>query len=330
MMNDRSEVSKPSNDSIQEIRIGISSCLLGEKVRFDGGHKHERFLTDTVGRFVQFVPVCPEVDIGLGTPREAIHLERRSDGVHLVGSRSGADHTAAMRRYAERKITEIGRLDLCGYILKKDSPTCGMERVRVVGSDGQRTRDGRGLFAQVLMERMPLLPVEEEGRLNDPQLRENFFERVFAFRRLKTLFGGPWRVGSLVNFHTTEKLLLLAHDRPAFQELGRLVAGAKGRRRHDVADDYGSLFMSALAKPATVRKHRNVLEHMAGYFKRTLEPDEKRELAGVIADYANGLVPLVVPLTLIRHHVRRFAVAYLAGQTYLEPHPKELMLRNHA
>lgn len=310
-----------------EIRVGASTCLLGQHVRYDGGHKKDPFVTGSLARFVAFVPVCPEVELGLGTPRESVRLVRLGDGVRMVGHRSGTDHTDAMRRWAEGRVRELEGEDLCGYVLKKDSPSCGMERVKVYAK-GPAARTGRGLFAEALMERMPLLPVEEEGRLNDPRLRENFIERVFAYRRLKDLLGSRWTLGDLVRFHTAEKLLVLAHDPAAYRALGRLVAAAKGRPRAEVAREYGQAFMRGLAKLATPGKHANVLQHMAGFFK-DLPLEERRELHEAIADYRHGLVPLVVPLTLLGHHVRRHGVAWLQSQSYLQPHPKELMLRNH-
>ncbi len=312
-----------------EIRIGISSCLLGELVRFDGGHKHDHFITDTMGRFVSFVSVCPEVEVGMGTPRETIRLERRDGETRLVAPKSGTDHTRAMTAWAHRRVRDLEALDLCGYILKKDSPSCGMERVRVYSATGMPEKTGRGLFAEALLDRFPLLPVEEEGRLNDPWLRENFLERVFAYRRLKALFGKGWRVGDLVAFHSREKLLLMAHHPPTYTALGRLVATAKGLPRDRVAREYREAFMLGLQHLATAKKNTNVLQHMAGYFKTLVGAEEKVELQGHIEDYRLGLVPLVVPVTLIRHHVRIHKVAYLAGQSYLQPHPKELMLRNH-
>jgi len=312
-----------------EIRIGISACLLGEKVRFDGGHKRDAFITDLLGKFVTFVPVCPEVDIGLGTPREAIHLVRARGSVRLLGMKSRADHTEAMRRYATRKLRELETLDLSGYIFKKDSPSCGVERVRVSNGSGVATKTGRGLFAEAFLVRFPFLPVEEEGWLQDPRRRENFIERVFAYRRLRACFARPWKHGDLVRFHTAEKFLLLAHDAVAYEKLARLVARAKSVPRAELARQYAETFMKALSRLATTRRHANVLLHMAGYFKDLLGPGDRRELAGVLENFRRGLVPLVVPLTLIRHHVRIHKVTYLEGQTYLEPHPKELLLRNH-
>ena len=311
------------------IRIGVSACLIGQNVRYDAGHKRDAFLTELLAQFVRFVPVCPEVELGLGTPREAIRLVRDGGLVRLVGRTSGSDHTEPMRRLAEERVAELSRLDLDGYVLKKDSPSCGMERVKVYGG-AVVTRAGRGAFAAVLLDRLPLLPVEEEGRLNDLALRENFVERVFAHRRLREVFRRRWTVGELVRFHAREKLLVLAHRPAAYRELGMLVAAAKGAPRAELARRYGEVYSKALARPATRGRHVNVLQHMAGYFKDLATPDERQELQEAIADYRAGLVPLVVPVTLVKHHVRRHGVAYLAEQRYLEPHPKELMLRNHA
>jgi uncharacterized protein YbgA (DUF1722 family)/uncharacterized protein YbbK (DUF523 family) len=311
------------------IRIGVSSCLLGQSVRYDGGHKRDDFVAGPLAAFVTFVPVCPEVELGMGIPRPPIRLVRAGGEVRLVEPRTGADHTAAMRRWAEARIAELEAEDLCGYVLKKDSPSCGMERVKVYRAQGPGARDGTGLFAEALMRRLPLLPVEEEGRLRDPGLRENFVERVFAYRRLRDLFAGRWALADLVRFHTAEKYLLLAHQPSGYQALGRLVARAKHVPRRELAASYAEAYMRALRVPATRGKNANALTHMAGYFKDRLDAGDKAELHQAIADYRRGLVPLVVPVTLLRHHVRRIGEPYLAGQVYLEPHPKELMLRNH-
>lgn len=312
------------------IRIGISACLLGEAVRFDGGHKRDAFLTDTLGPYIEWVPVCPEVEIGLGTPRESIRLTRVGDGLRLLGTKSGADHTISMRRYARRRATQLALADLDGYVLKKDSPSCGLHRVRVYGASGQPpARSGRGLFAEELVRRLPELPVEEEGRLSDPRLRENWVERVFVHVRLKELFSARWTVGDLVAFHTAHKLQLMSHSVEQHRRLGRLVAGARSLPRAELSAAYASDLMTALTQLATTRKHANVLQHAAGHLKQVLAHDDRAELRGLIDDYRARLVPLIVPITLIRHHVRRLDVTYLAGQSYLEPHPKELMLRNH-
>jgi uncharacterized protein YbgA (DUF1722 family)/uncharacterized protein YbbK (DUF523 family) len=317
--------------SSPSIRIGISSCLLGQKVRYDGGHKRDGFLVDLFGQYVEWVPVCPELEMGLGVPREPIHLVSRDGGdkLRLIGVKSGADHTEAMQAYARERLDELEGLDLCGYVLKKDSPSCGLLRVKVWNQPATATKNGRGLFAAALLARLPRLPVEEEGRLSDPRLRENFIERVFAYVRLKELFRGRWTVGQLVAFHAAHKLLLLAHSPDAYRRLGRLVAAAKGTNRRLLRNEYEAGFMEALAVVATRGRQVNVLQHMAGYLRDRLDAASRDELQQAIADYRAGLVPLVVPITLLRHHVRHLDVRYLAGQVYLDPHPKELMLRNH-
>jgi len=310
------------------IRIGVSACLLGENVRYDGGHKRDAFLVDVFGRFVEWVPVCPEMELGLGAPRPTMRLERRGDEIRLVTPSTRADHTGAMRRYAERRLKRLAADELSGYVLKKDSPSCGMERVKEY-EHGTATRSGRGLFAAPLLQRFPLLPVEEEGRLNDAALRENFIERVFAYRRLRSFFARRWTVGGLVAFHTAHKLQLLSHSPALYSQLGRLVAGAKTTPREELRRRYENAFMAALGVLATRRRQVDALQHIAGYFRGELDPPARRELESLIDDYRRGLVPLVVPLTLILHHVRRLDVEYLRGQVYLEPHPRELMLRNH-
>jgi uncharacterized protein YbgA (DUF1722 family)/uncharacterized protein YbbK (DUF523 family) len=324
------EESEPADAGrARPIRIGISACLLGEEVRFDGGHKRDAFLTETFGRFVEWVPVCPEVECGFGTPREAMRLVRIDRGARLLTVKSGIDLTERMTRFSRSRVSALAVEDLSGYVLKKDSPSCGLERVKVYGPAGNPTRSGRGLFAAALVEAFPNLPVEEEGRLADPRLRDNFVERVFAYWRVRGLFAARWTVSDLVHFHAAHKLLLLAHAPESYRRLGCLVAGARGMSRRDLERQYVDGFTQALAQLATTRRHTNALQHMAGYFKDRLDAASKRELSETISDYRRGLVPLVVPLTLIRHHVRTLGVTYLAGQVYLEPHPRELMLRNH-
>jgi uncharacterized protein YbgA (DUF1722 family)/uncharacterized protein YbbK (DUF523 family) len=311
------------------IRVGISSCLLGQQVRYDGGHKRDSFLADTFGAFVEWVPVCPEVECGFGTPRESMRLVRVSKEIRLVTVKTEVDLTDRMRRFAHKRVAQLASEDLSGYVLKKDSPSCGVGRVKVYDGHDMPTRSGRGVFAGALIDAWPHLPVEEEGRLSDPRLRENFVERVFAYWKLRGLFSSTWSAGALVRFHTAHKLTLLAHSPVAYQELGRLVARVRAVSRAQLREQYTAAFMSALTVISTPRRHTNVLQHMAGYFKDVLDSDSKAELAASIDDYRRGLVPLVVPLTLIRHHVRAHDVTYLAGQAYLAPHPKELMLRNH-
>ena len=312
------------------LRIGISSCLLGDEVRFDGGHKRDAFLTGTLAPFVEWVRVCPEVEVGMGIPRETLRLVNVSGDTRMITTRTAIDYTDGMREYAARRTQQLESMDLRGYVLKKDSPSCGMERVKVYDSAGTApARTGVGIYAAVLKDRFPALPIEEEGRLQDPVLRENFIERVFAYDRLRELFNGRWTLPRLIAFHTAHKMALLAHSTTAYHELGRLVATGKALARTELRARYEQLFMRTLARPATTARHTNVLQHMAGHLKKVLDDGSKQELVACIEEYRRELVPLIVPLTLLRHHVRAHGVAYLSGQTYLEPHPRELMLRNH-
>jgi len=316
-------------EATTSIRVGISACLLGREVRYDGGHKRDRYITDTLGRFFEWVSVCPEVEMGLGTPRETLRLVGSPEDPRLVFFKMGGDITDGMQAWAGSRLEALAGANLSGYILKSDSPSCGMERVRVYRSSGIPSKDGVGIFARTLMNRLPLLPVEEEGRLHDLPLRENFVERVFCYRRWRDLVVSGLTRGKLVAFHTAHKLLLLAHSPKHYTEMGRLVADAKGLSPRGLETRYGELFMAGLTVKATAKKHTNVMHHILGYLKRDLEAKDKVELLAVIADYHRGLVPLVVPLTLIRHHLARVNVPYLQDQIYLNPHPKELMLRNH-
>jgi uncharacterized protein YbgA (DUF1722 family)/uncharacterized protein YbbK (DUF523 family) len=311
------------------IRVGISSCLLGEEVRYDGGHQKDAYITGVLARYFTWVPVCPEMEVGMGVPREPIRLVGDAASPRLMGVTSATDYTARMREFAGGRVDELRRRELSGYILKRGSPSCGLERVKVYAGDGPPARTGTGLFARALTDALPLLPVEEEGRLNDAHLRDNFITRVFAYRRFAALRESEPRPAAVVEFHTAHKYLLLAHNPAAYARLGRLVAEVARPPRAGWLDGYGERFMRALETRATIPKHVNVLQHIMGFFKKQLSAAEKRELAGVIGDYANGLVPLVVPITLINHYVARFEVAYVRDQIYLRPHPKELMLRNH-
>jgi uncharacterized protein YbgA (DUF1722 family)/uncharacterized protein YbbK (DUF523 family) len=311
------------------LRLGISRCLLGDEVRFDGGHKKDSFLTDVFGRYVEWVPVCPEVEAGLGTPREAMRLVGDTQGPRLMTIKSGTDHTRALETITTNRLAELKNLDLSGYVFKKGSPSCGIERVRIYNEHGMPNRNGVGLFARAFIEQFPLIPVEEEGRLCEPTLRENFIERVFCYRRWQDLVQSGVTRQALVQFHTIHKYLLLAHSPQQNEVLGRLVGQAHQHHPKELAYRYGELFMNALAVKATVRKHVNVLQHILGYFKERLGAREKAELLVVIGDYHQGLTPLIVPLTLIKHYVQTYEVDYIRDQVYLNPHPKELMLRNH-
>ena len=310
------------------IKIGVSSCLLGEHVRYDGGHKHDRYITDTLGKYFTFVPVCPEVGCGLPIPREAMRLEGDPANPRLMTGRSRVDLTDQMLAFCATRVRELEGEDLCGFIFKKDSPSSGLFRVKVY-NNGAAAKSGSGLFAAAVARRFPLLPMDEEGRLNDPFIRENFIERVFSYRRWKDFLATGPTLGRLVEFHTAHKLLMMAHSPEIYRTMGTLVAHGRELPEQELFRSYEEQFMKGLALHATTKKNTNVLHHIMGYFKQQLSHDEKAELLVVIGQYHDHLVPLVVPLTLLRHYVVKYDQQYLKGQVYLSPHPAELMLRNH-
>lgn len=314
----------------ERLRLGISACLLGQSVRYDGGHKWDRFITDTLGQYVEFVPVCPEVECGLGVPREPMRLVGDPARPRLVTVRSGVDHTERMLTWARQRVSELERENLCGFIFKSESPSSGMRRVKVYGPSGSPVKSGVGLFARVFLEHFPLLPVEEERRLHDPQLRENFIEAIFTLKRWREMVAANPSRAVLVDFHTRHKLLLRAHSPVHLRVLGRLVAQADSLPVPDLLNHYQSLLLKALKRKTTVKKNTDVLFYLLGYFKKHLSPAEKQELIEIFDYYHRGLIPLIVPVTLVNHYVRKYDQTYLKGQYYLNPHPLELKLRNHA
>jgi uncharacterized protein YbgA (DUF1722 family)/uncharacterized protein YbbK (DUF523 family) len=309
--------------------LGISTCLLGEPVRYDGGHKLDRFLKDTLGEYVEYVPVCPEAECGLGIPRESMHLEGDPVAPRLVTTRTRRDMTELMLSWAEQRVRELERENLCGFVFKSNSPSSGMERVRIFDPNGMPKKIGVGIFAGIFMNHFPLLPVEDEGRLHDPRLRENFIERIFVFKRWREMVGKGKKINGIIDFHTRHKLLLMSHSPKLNNMMGKLVANARQMSADDLYDQYVTLLMDALKLKPTGKKHTNVLQHLMGYFKKQLSADEKQELLEVIDHYHRGHVPLIVPITLINHYVRKYDQPYLKGQFYLHPHPLELQLRNH-
>jgi uncharacterized protein YbgA (DUF1722 family)/uncharacterized protein YbbK (DUF523 family) len=313
----------------ERIKLGISTCLLGESVRYDGGHKLDRFLTDTLGQYVEYVPICPEVECGLPVPREAMHLEGDFESPRLVTSRTHEDRTEQIVGWAKRRVVELEKEDLCGFIFKNNSPSSGMQRVKIYNEKGMPVKKGVGVFARIFMEHFPLIPVEEDGRLHDPKLRENFIERIFTMIRWRELLRKKRSMGNIVDFHTRNKLLLLSHSPKYYKMMGKLVADGKGMPIKKLYKEYERLLMAALKLKSTIRKNTNVLQHMMGYFKKQLSGDEKQELLEIIQDYYQGYVPLIVPITLINHYVRKYNQPYLSQQTYLNPHPVALQLRNH-
>jgi uncharacterized protein YbgA (DUF1722 family)/uncharacterized protein YbbK (DUF523 family) len=320
----------PSTETATRLRLGVSSCLLGERVRYDGQHKLDHYIRDVLGQYADLVPVCPEVECGLPIPRPALRLVGDPEQPRLVVTKSGEDLTERMQSWARQRLEALESEDLSGFIFKSNSPSSGMERVRVYSEHGMPTKQGVGLFARAFMERFPDLPVEEEGRLQDLELRENFIERLFAVRRWQDFVARDGSLGGLVEFHATHKLLLMSHSTEHYRGLGRLVAGGKAKPRAELLDEYRRGFIEALRLQATRRKHANALYHAMGFVKEHLDSDAKVELTELIEQYRTGVSTLVVPLTLLNHYVRRVGNDYLKSQWYLHPHPTELQLRNHA
>jgi uncharacterized protein YbgA (DUF1722 family)/uncharacterized protein YbbK (DUF523 family) len=315
---------------MQNIKIGISACLLGETVRYDGQHKLDRYLRDTLGRFVEFIPVCPEVECGLGVPREAMRLVGDIDRPRLLTINSKQDFTERMESWSERRLDELSSLGLCGFIFKSKSPSSGMERVKVYPDNGgPPSKQGVGVFARLFQARFPLLPVEDEGRLHDLALRENFIERIFVMRRWRETVAAAPTARNLVDFHTRHKLLIMSHSPDKMRELGRLTAKAGDGNVTDLCEQYLHILMPALKLLSTARKNTDVLQHAMGHLKKHLTSDEKEELLELLTAYRDTLVPLIVPVTLLRHYLRKYNISYLQDQYFFNPHPLELQLRNH-
>ncbi|KKC99604.1 MULTISPECIES: YbgA family protein [Photobacterium] len=309
------------------IPVGISACVLGEKVRFDGGHKRNRFVTDELAKFVQFRPVCPEMAIGLPVPRPTIRLVQQDNGERLVDSKGGElDFTDKMKSFADQHISAIQ--SLCGFVVCAKSPTCGMERVKLYIPNGNTVPGGTvGVFTKQLMAAMPWLPVEEDGRLQDPVLRENFVFRIYALHDFYQNVGNSLTLDAFVKFHSRYKFVLMAHSPTAYREMGRLVAGIKDWDLAEFFVEYRQQFMHALSKHARRSNNTNVLMHLQGYFKRNLTREQKQELLDLIESYRLGHQPILVPLALIKHYLKEYPDPYLQLQTFLNPYPEELKLR---
>jgi len=311
------------------IKIGISACLLGDKVRWDAGHKKDRYITDILSRYFKFVPVCPEVEIGMSVPREPLKLVGDLHSPRMVGTETGEDWTERMLEYADKRLRRLERCNLSAFILKKDSPSCGMARVRVCQKSGVSLKQGRGLFGGALVDHFANLPIEEEGRLNNPALRENFIVRVFAFSRLQDLFKGRFNKGDIVRFHSIHEYLLLAHSPKHYEILGQLAAQIKRYKPENFKEKYVETFMQALSVKSTTRKNVNVMQCIIGFLEPYLDQNARADIIKIIENCRNGLVPLIVPLTLIKHYVELYDIECIKDQVYLNPHPEELMLRNH-
>lgn len=314
---------------MEKIKLGISSCLLGENVRYDGGHKLNHFLKNTWGKYVEYISVCPEVECGLGVPRESMHLESDTDSPYLITISTRKDMTLRVMNWAKKRVVQLEKEALCGFIFKSDSPSSGMERIKIYNENRMPVKKGVGIFAGIFMAHFPSLPVEDEGRLHDPVLRENFIERIFALKRWREVLKKKENRGNLVDFHNRHKLLILAHSPQHYQMMGKLVGGQKSISLPELNRQYQALLLESLKLKTTPKKNTNVLQHMMGYFKEQLSIGEKKELLEIMNHYRLGYVPLVVPITLISHYVRKYDQPYLRKQVYLNPHPLELQLRNH-
>jgi uncharacterized protein YbgA (DUF1722 family)/uncharacterized protein YbbK (DUF523 family) len=314
----------------EKIKLGVSACLLGQNVRYNGGHSRDPFIADTLSQYVEFFPICPEVECGLPIPRESMRLVGDPESPRLMTGNTKLDHTDRMLGWCAKKVSELEEVDLYGFIFKKGSPSSGMERVKVYTNQGMPSHRGIGMFARAFMQHFPLLPVEEDGRLHDPKLRENFIEAIFVLKRWREgLSPKPTRRG-FVEFHTSNKLLLMAHSPIHMRLLGKLVASLKDYTVDDFQLQYQKLLMEALRLKTTRRKHTDVLMHCIGFLKQLLSTDDKKELLEIIEQYRHGHLPLIVPVTLLNHYVRKYDPPYLREQYYLKPHPIELQLRNHA
>ena len=313
---------------MEKIRVGISSCLLGNEVRYNGQHKKDHFITNTLGNWCEFVPVCPEVECGLPVPRESMRLVGTKDEYRLLTHNTKEDITPMMKSWAEKRLKQLESEDIVAFIFKTRSPSSGMRAIKIYKEDGNIAhRNATGIFAGMFMERFPEIPVEDEGRLHDPGIRENFIEKIFVLQRWKESVRDG-RAASLVDFHSNHKYVLMAHNQENMRALGRITSTA-GVDFEKARAEYLDLLLETLSIKKNVRTNVNVLMHIMGYFKNNLSGDEKEELLEVIEQYHNGMVPVIVPLTLIRHFTRKYQEPYLQRQWYLNPHPFEIGLLNH-
>jgi uncharacterized protein YbgA (DUF1722 family)/uncharacterized protein YbbK (DUF523 family) len=313
---------------MEKIKVGIASCLLGNPVRWNGGHKLDRFIFHTLGQHIDFVPVCPESECGLGIPRDTMHLAGDPAAPRLVTTKTGDDKTDQMQHWAKGRLKELAGEDLCGYIFKTKSPSNGMRKLKVFKTREQIFYNGVGIYARMFMDRFPNLPVIDDGMLHDPGLRSNFIEQIFTLRRWREVLAERKTVGRVVAFHTRQKLLIMSHSPKHYREMGKLVAAGKSMPPGRLYDRYEALLLESLRLKTTIKKHINVLQHILGYFKKQLSPDEKQEMLSLIDAYRAQDVPLIVPITLANHYVRKYDQPYLKQQTYLNPHPLDLKLRS--
>ncbi len=311
------------------IRLGISSCLLGEKVRYDGGHKESRFLREVLGHHFTWIPVCPEVELGLGIPREPIRLLRHGDEIRFVNMKSGKDYTNGMRNYAERRTKELARANLSGYVLKRGSPSCGMNSVRIYRTNDVTSQSGNGLFADALLKRIPYLPVEEEGRLNTPAVLENFVVRVLTYSKWRQYETSGVTLKSFKHFHHRHKLTVMARNPHAVRRLTDIVAGCNNFMDvQERTSAYIKTFSDIMRRAATRKGHLTVLYFVFESFRKQLDSYQNSQVCKMLNQYAHDALPFSEILRLMRYYVRKFGIECLENQTYLNPEPIELQLRD--
>jgi len=311
------------------IRIGVSACVLGEKVRFDGSHARDPYITDTLAKYVEFVPLCPDMACGMGMDREKVRQVDCGDEIKLIGVDSAEDWTDRMIDFSKRVLPGLEEEGLCGFVLKSRSPSCALVQAKIYSTKGKPPRRGAGFFAQKLMEHYPLLPIEASDRLQNPILRENFIRRVFVLKRWRDLVDKGMQIGQLVDFHTRHKMLIRAHDLSGYRQLGKLLGESSVFNNEEIFDAYAALLFRALTLKTTPKKNSDVLMHVMGFFKNDLDSADKHEIQSMIHAYKSGKIPLIMPVTILNHHARKFDKPYLTQQFFLNPHPSELKLLNH-
>lgn len=309
------------------MNIAVSACLLGEKVRFDGGHKQDRFITDELGRYVSFVSFCPEA-VAFSTPRPSIRLVNKNDETHVVSNKDKSDLTSRLLEYSYQEMHKIAGVDLCGIIFKSKSPSCGMGSAKAYLENGFADSKADGIFARICREKFPLLPMEEEGRLQDDWLRENFIMQLFAYDSMEKFKKSNPNIKTLVEFHTKNKFLLQAKDEKLYRILGNITANHEKLTLDELLKNYEYNFKVAISKKSSLKRNRNVLEHLSGFFKNEISATEKEVLHEQIQEYAKKIVPIIVPLSTIKLYAKKYNTTYLLNQTFLEPYPKELALRS--
>jgi uncharacterized protein YbgA (DUF1722 family)/uncharacterized protein YbbK (DUF523 family) len=311
------------------IRVGVSACVAGEKVRYDGSDARDPYLSDTLAKYVEFVPLCPEVACGMGIPREKVRQVDCGGEIRLIGYESGEDWTERMNVWADKVLSGLQEEGLCGFVFRSTSPSCALMHGKLYSTTGLAPKRMAGFFARKLMDRFPMLPTEADDRLHSPMLRENFIRRVFVLKRWNEMLAKGRQIGHLVDFHTRHKMLIRAHDLRGYRELGHLLGRCSMCTMDDTFETYGSVLFRSLELKATPKKNADVLMHALGFFKQELDGHDRQELLDMISAYKEGRIPLLMPVTLLNHYAHKYGKAYLTQQFFLNPDPAELKLLNH-